>query len=226
MESVIIVLLLLIGFFFVVHQRYGQQEVLKDSDYKKKGALLNAQESIFYQALLSALGQNGVVLCKVNMSNVLAPVSTNKKKWFIANNRINKSYFDFVICDSRTLEPRVVLEMDDGKPLNKGKIDRQKLVLHVCKSAGVPLIGANVKLSYQVSKLKRLLATHIDLIEVDKEVRFCKKCGSPMVVKIATQGDYKGRRFFTCSRQPTCTYTENYNVVFGDEDDVEPSGGI
>ena len=66
----------------------------------------------------------------------------------------------------------------------------------MCKSSGIPLIGTSVKHSYQVSRLRRLLATHIDLIESEKEVRFCKRCGSPMVIKTATQGDFKGRRFY------------------------------
>ncbi len=178
------------------------------------------QQAAFYNALTTAVGTHGVVFAKVNMSNVLAPAKTNtKKNWFIANNKISRSYFDFVVCDPRTLEPRVIIELDNGKELNKGKVDREKLLIHVCKSAGLPLIGASVKHSYQVSRLKRLLATHIDLIEPAKEVRFCKKCGSPMIIKLASQGDYKGRRFFTCSRQPNCTYTENYNVVFDVEEE-------
>jgi ssDNA-binding Zn-finger/Zn-ribbon topoisomerase 1 len=182
-------------------------------------------ESAFYNALKTAVGDHGVVLAKVNMANLVAPTKTNnKKEWFIAYNRIAKSYFDFVVCDARTLEPRVIIELDDGKELKKGKVEREKLLIHVCKSANIPLIGTNVKLSYQVSKLRRLLAAHIDLIESDKEVRFCKRCGSPMVIKTASQGDFKGRRFFTCSRQPHCTYTENYNVVFEQDNfDEDPS---
>ncbi|MGR5488668.1 DUF2726 domain-containing protein, partial [Vibrio alfacsensis] len=95
-------------------------------------------------------------------------------------------------------------EYDNGQKLDKGKVERQKLIMQVCKSANIPLIGASVMLSYQVSKIRRLLAAHIDLIEPEKEVRFCKRCGSPMTIKTATQGDFKGRRFFTCSRQPLC----------------------
>ncbi|MDW1553344.1 DUF2726 domain-containing protein, partial [Vibrio sp. YT-18] len=107
---------------------------------------------------------------------------------------------------------------DNGQQLNKGKVERQKLLMHVCKSANLPLIGTSVKHSYQVGRLRRLLAAHIYLIEPEKEVRFCKKCGSPMIIKTASQGEFKGRRFFTCSRQPNCTYTENYNVVFESDD--------
>ena len=220
MESVFVVVGLLVLFFFFVQKRYAKQDELKDSHYKKKGALLNMKETAFYNALLSAVGQHGIIMSKVSMTSVIAPLETNKKKWFIANNRISKSYFDYVVCDPRTLQVRVARELDDGRELDKGKVERQKLLMHVCKSSGIPLIGTSVKHSYQVSRLRRLLATHIDLIESEKEVRFCKRCGSPMVIKTATQGDFKGRRFFTCSRQPQCTYTENYNVIFDEEDDI------
>lgn len=77
-----------------------------------------------------------------------------------------------MVCDARTLEPRVVLELDDGKELQKGKVEREKLLLHVCKSANIPLIGTNIRMSYQVGKLRRLLAAHIDLIQTEQEVRF------------------------------------------------------
>lgn len=217
MESVFIVVVILVVFFLVVQRRYLKPDELKDSAYKKKGPLLNMQESAFYNALVTAVGSHGVVLAKVSMANAVAPLATDKKAWFIANNRIAKSYFDFVVCDPRTLQPRVVIELDNGKELDKGKVERQKLLMHVCKSASIPLIGASIKHSYQVGRLRRLLAAHIDLIEPEKEVRFCKRCGSPMNIKVASQGEHKGRRFFTCSRQPHCTYTENYNVVFEEE---------
>ncbi len=219
MTNIFIVVALLVLFFYFIQKALARQDDGKEFSYKSKGPVLNMSEGAFYNALKTAVGDHGVVMAKVNIANVLIPAKVkNKKQWFIAYNRIAKSYFDFVVCDARTLEPRVVIELDDGKELKKGKVDREKLIIQVCKSANIPLIGANLKLSYQVAKLRRLLAAHIDLIEADKEVRFCKRCGSPMVIKTASQGDFKGRRFFTCSRQPHCTYTENYNVVYGFEE--------
>lgn len=219
MVNIFIVVVVLVAFFYFAQKYLLKQENTAEYQYRKKGPLLNMSEGAFYNALVAAVGEHGVILSKVAMGTVLVPHKTkNKKEWFIANNQIAKSYFDYVVCDARTLEPRVIIELDNGRELDKGKIDRQKLIMQVCKSAGLPLIGANIKYSYQVGKLRRLLAAHIDLIESDKEVRFCKRCGSPMVVKVATQGEFKGRRFFTCSRQPHCTYTENYNVIFDDEE--------
>lgn len=228
MTNIFIIVALLVVFFVVIQKYVIRHDDTKDYAYKRKGPVLNIAESTFYNALKTAVGEHGVVLTKVSMAHVVTPAKLqNKKQWFIASNRIARSYFNFVVCDARTLEPRVVVELDDGKELNKSKIEREKLLMHVCKTANIPLIGANIKYSYQVGKLRRLLAAHIDLIETDKEVRFCKRCGSPMVIKVASQGEFKGRRFFTCSRQPHCTYTENYNVVFelddnNESNDIEP----
>lgn len=215
MTNIFIIVAVLVIFFALIKKYILKEQDAKLISYRKKAALLNANEVAFFNALKAAVGDKGVVCTKVNLSSVVIPNGVRgKKHWLIANNRIAKSYFDFVVCDPRTLEVRVALELDDGRSLERGKIEREKLLLQVCKSANIPLIGASVKYSYQVSRLRRLLATHIDLIEVEKEVRFCRKCGSPMVIKTATHGEFSGRRFFTCSRQPQCTYTENYNVIF------------
>ncbi|MDN3696954.1 MULTISPECIES: DUF2726 domain-containing protein [Vibrio] len=215
MTNIFIIVAVLVLFFIIIQKYVVKSDDTKDHNYQKKSNLLNMQEGAFYNALKSAVGEHGAVFAKVNMSSVVTPAKArNKKDWFIANNKISRSYFDFVVCDPRSMEIRVVIALDNGKELNKGKAEREKLLMHVCKTANIPLIGASVRHSYQVSRLKRLLAAHIDLIEPEKEVRFCRKCGSPMIIKVASQGEFKGRRFFTCSRQPNCTYTENYNVVF------------
>lgn len=220
MTNIFIIVALLILFFFIIQKYVVKQDDSKDYAYRVKGPVLRSQEVAFFNALKTAVGEHGVVFSKVNMSSVIAPRDiVSKKQLFIASNKISRSHFDYLICDPRTFEPRVVIELDNGKELNKSKVEREKLLIQVCKSANIPLIGTSVKHSYQVGRLRRLLAAHIDLIEPDKEIRFCKKCGSPMVIKVASQGEFKGRRFFTCSRQPNCTYTENYNVVFDTDDD-------
>lgn len=221
MESIVIIFVLLVIFFIFAQKKLVKQDTLKESSFKKKGPLLNLKEGAFFNALRTAVGDNGVVMAKVNMTTVIGPEAKNKKQWFVANQRIAKSYFDYVVCDPRTMEVRVVIELDNGLELNKGKVEREKLLIHVCKSANIPLIGTSIRHSYQVSRLRRLLAAHIDLIEEDGDIRFCKKCGSPMVIRIASAGEHKGRRFFTCSRQPQCNYTENYNVVFETDEGSE-----
>ncbi|MDC0611634.1 DUF2726 domain-containing protein [Vibrio sp.] len=222
MANVFLILIILVLVFFIAQKYVIKKDDTKDYQYKIRGPVLTPNESAFYQALISAVGQHGIVLANVTMDKVIKPKDIKSKKdLYIASGKITRNYFQYLICDARTYEPRAVVELNDGRALDKGKADREKLLIHVCKTANIPLIGGNIKYSYQVGKLRRLLAAHIDLIEPDKEVRFCKKCGSPMVVKVATMGEFKGRRFFTCSRQPHCTYTENYNVVYEDDEEYD-----
>lgn len=219
MWSIFIIVTVLVVFFLVIQRYVIGRNARQEYDYQKKNTVLNANEVAFYNALKAAVAEQGVILPKVSMAQVVSPKKqTNKKDWFIANNRIARSYFDFVICDPRNLAPRVAIELNDGKALNKKKVEREKQLIQVCKTANLPLIGTNVRHSYQVSRLRRLLAAHIDLIEPDKEVRFCKRCGSPMLVRVASQGEFKGHRFYTCSRLPHCTYTENYNTSLMQEE--------
>ncbi|MGR5541303.1 DUF2726 domain-containing protein, partial [Vibrio campbellii] len=121
MQSIFIILIVLVIFFVVVQKRVIKSDELKDSRYKKRAAVLNGQEVSFLQALQEAVGKHGVIMPKVTMTKVVSPIATNKKQWFISNSRIAKSYFDYVICDPRTLEPRVIIELDDGRALDKGK---------------------------------------------------------------------------------------------------------
>ncbi|NLS14086.1 DUF2726 domain-containing protein [Vibrio sp. SM6] len=219
MTNIFLIVAVLVVLFWLIQKFIIKPNKTIEFHYRQKGAMLNAQEVAFFNALKEAVGNHGVVFAKVNIANVLAPRNIKSQKQYgFAVNRIARYHFDFVICDSRTFEPRVIIELDNGKPLEKAKMERQKLLIQLCKSANLPLIGGSVKYSYQVGKLRRLLAAHIDLIEPEREVRFCKKCRSPMVLRTATHGEFKGRRFFTCSRQPNCTYTENYNVVFENDE--------
>ena len=139
----------------------------------------------------------------------------SKAKWISAYKEAKQNHFDFVVCDPRTLEVRCAIALSSTSAMNRGRRKREEFMIRACQSSGIPLIATSVKHSYQVDKLKMLLATHIDLITatVKKEVRFCRKCDSPMNTKVASSGEHKGSRFFTCSRHPTCNYTENFNVV-------------
>ena len=78
MESVFVVVGLLVLFFFFVQKRYAKQDELKDSHYKKKGALLNMKETAFYNALLSAVGQHGIIMSKHDQCD--SPIRNQQKE--------------------------------------------------------------------------------------------------------------------------------------------------
>jgi hypothetical protein len=43
------------------------------------------------------------------------------------------------------------------------------------------------------------------------ETKLCPKCGSTLILRKATKGQYIGRQFYGCSNYPKCKYIESYN---------------
>ncbi|WP_104399696.1 DUF2726 domain-containing protein [Vibrio penaeicida] len=211
MQSVAILLFVLVTVFLVYQKYFAKRYAPITYPYKKVGNLMSGPEVAFYNALITAVDNRALVFAKVHMADVLMPApNKDKKKWLAAFNRIARKHLDFVICRPGTLEVLCIIEFDNGKELNKTKAEREKLLMHVCKTSGIPLIGANEKYAYQVGRLRKVLAEYVDTIDIEPEVRFCKECQSPMVVKVGVQGPHKGKRYYACSRYPNCRHTEDF----------------
>ncbi|MGL5470157.1 MAG: hypothetical protein ACRDCT_18505, partial [Shewanella sp.] len=73
MFEIFLVVILLVVFFLVIQKYVIRADTHQEYAYKKKGPLLNMQEGALYNALVSAVGEHGVVLAKVNMANVITP---------------------------------------------------------------------------------------------------------------------------------------------------------
>jgi hypothetical protein len=212
MLEIAIVFTLLIALFVIVQKSLLKKHIEETASYILKRSVLTANEKAYYTALIEALNGKAIVQVKTQISQVISPqASKNKKEWVKAYSRISRSSFDFVICELETFHPICVIEFDNGKELDKAKVERERLLLNVCKSANLPLLGGSIKHTYQVNKLRQLLSPYIKNLIADNQVRFCKKCHSPMVVKTASSGELQGRKFFICSRAPSCNYLENIN---------------
>lgn len=79
---------------------------------KKK--LLTANELDFYQKLLLAVSPRWTVLAQVSMGALLdtALKPAHPRYWEVRNTFAQK-ICDFVLCDPRTLEPVLIVELDD-----------------------------------------------------------------------------------------------------------------
>ncbi|TMX68706.1 hypothetical protein DA096_03500, partial [Vibrio rotiferianus] len=80
MTNIFIIVVLLVVFFFIIQKYVVKQDDTKDYPYRSKGPVLKGPESAFFNALRAAVGEHGVVLAKVNMSNVVVPKDIKNKK--------------------------------------------------------------------------------------------------------------------------------------------------
>lgn len=59
----------------------------------------------------------------------------------------------------------------------------------------------------------------MDVMENDLAKKLCPRCGSELVLRIAKQGENKGKQFYGCSSFPKCRYIEK-NLKANAENDV------
>jgi hypothetical protein len=79
-----------------------------------KRALLTGNEIDFYRRLLRVLGRDFAVLPQVSMGALMATTLTpdHPDYWPVRESFASK-IIDFVVCDSKTFDPLLVVELDD-----------------------------------------------------------------------------------------------------------------
>tara|TARA_R110002049_G_scaffold13509_2_gene58535 strand:- start:167751 stop:168461 length:711 start_codon:yes stop_codon:yes gene_type:complete len=199
----------------------------EEFSYTKKAEFLSNAERSFFGVLVQAVDNHGTVLAKVRVADVLAPKKGNDKStWQKAFNRISAKHFDFIICESSSLDPIVAVELDDRSHKSKSASKRDAIKDSSCESAGVPLVRIKAAHSYVVSDLRQMLADHLPGLSVqsakpsletaksklttESEPRLqssspsCPKCNSDMLLRESKKGKHAGKKFWGCSQFPNC----------------------
>jgi hypothetical protein len=128
-------------------------------------------------------------------------------------------HVDFLLCDPTSLQPVAAIELDDKSHQRKSAQERDAVKDAVFATAGLPLERVVVSRGYDTEALAARLAPYLNnhqsqtvgyeppsaAVKVDVEdAPMCPKCGTPMVVKVAKQGQYKGKQFYACPNYPKC----------------------
>ncbi len=80
--------------------------------------------------------------------------SANGRKWL---NKILSKHIDFVLCDPRSLEPVVCIELDDDSHNRPDRIERDKFVNDAFDAADLPLLRIPVESSYNAREVRDLI---------------------------------------------------------------------
>lgn len=80
----------------------------------KKKKLLTANELDFYRKLVAACGARWTVLVQVSMGAMVDTTlkPTHSRYWDVRN-MFSQKICDFVLCDPKTLDPVLIVELDD-----------------------------------------------------------------------------------------------------------------
>ena len=190
-------------------------------EYARKTEFLSPAERSFFGVLQSAVGDNGIVLAKVRIADVIAPSKTaDKAKWQRSFNRISAKHFDFLVCTVDSVEPIVAVELDDKSHQSKSARARDQAKDDAANSAGLPLMRVAADRSYSTNQLRAELGEFgvncgdhqsPPLISDAEEGTVsntpppkCPKCQSDLVLRKGAKGKFAGKKFWGCSQFPNC----------------------
>lgn len=202
----------------------------KPLPYRLRDDFLSPAELTYYQVLKSVLGSKAAVCAKVRLADLLFVSHTEN---FHAHfNRISPRHIDFLICEASTMRPVLAIEVDDSSHSRSDRIERDRFIDNAMAAAGFPLLRVEAQRQYSqqqvIDQLKPFLIkpkpaqTTEDALESDVSESpnaeksttpppNCPKCGIPMVLRVATKGVHKGKRFYGCVNFPKCREVLPFN---------------
>ena len=190
-------------------------------EYARKPEFLSPAERSFFGVLQSAVGDNGIVLAKVRIADVIAPSKTaDKAKWQRSFNRISAKHFDFLVCTADSVDPVVAVELDDKSHQSKSARARDQAKDDAAYSAGLPLMRIAADRAYSTNQVRAELREfgmsfgdhqsppfNSDVVEAtasNNSPPKCPKCQSDLVLRKGAKGKFAGKKFWGCSQFPNC----------------------
>jgi very-short-patch-repair endonuclease len=210
-----------LGFLFKVLGIGGSQHdtEVETLPYRQRDNFLSAAELNFFHVLNRVAGNHFHVCTKVRISDLLYVVQRRSNMGHA--NRIDRKHVDFVLCDPKTMQPALVIELDDASHQRKDRQDRDKLVDGAFTTAGMSILHVACQRSYNDEELKQQIRVALGPEQIvsnetsssvpipntpviDREAPFCPKCNIVMVQRTASRGSNKGKRFWACPSYPEC----------------------
>jgi hypothetical protein len=190
--------------------------------YSVRDHFLSPAEHSFFMVLKSVVSDSALISIKVGLGDLFYAKSGDPSKYRIYTNKIDRKHVDFLLCDPKTVQPILGIELDDKSHQRSDRQARDEFVENVFQAAKLPLIRVPVKHSYSTSELQALLNPYLTSskqqmpvsLVVDAELPpSCPKCGSEMVLRTAKSGANQGEKFWGCTKFPQCRGILKYTAT-------------
>ncbi len=206
-----------LSIFFPRTKAFDQEnleiDVSQALPYRVRDDFLSNAELSFYHVLKTMAGEKVTICPKVSLAEIFF---VNQQKDFYAfQNRINRKRIDFLLCDAKTLDPILAIELDDSSHQRQDRIERDAFVDEVFKNARLPLVHIPVRTTYNMQELALVFKSVVHdqaaanqppapAVQTPSGVPICPKCGVAMVVRTAKRGAKPNQQFFGCPNYPRC----------------------
>lgn len=156
--GLVVILLVIGGVLSFLKQQQGEGGVGDDRvlPYRKNKYLLTKAEASFYHHLTKCVAGQYVVFVKVRLIDLIG-VKKGAEQYAKFRNYIINKHIDFVLCTLDTLEPRLLIELDDKSHEREDRQKRDKFVDRACAAAEVEIMHVPVKRSYEMEEIRDYL---------------------------------------------------------------------
>lgn len=121
--------------------------------YRRVDSLLTRGERAFFDVLLSVIPPTQTLFAKVRLLDLLI-VPRGTSKYMSHVGRVQSKHVDFVLCDSDTLAPRLVIELDDASHRGAKRAARDAFLDRALRTAGIPILRITARSAYQAQPLR------------------------------------------------------------------------
>ena len=157
----LVLLLVFVGVVYVVLRKLGLITEGARGGLSDGGApgyrlrsLLTQGELTFYRALIPVVSARHVVMVKVRLAD-LVEVNGRGKGAGAARNRVIAKHVDFVLCGLDSMEPVLVIELDDATHDDWGRQASDAVKDGALASAGLPVLRVRAAGKYGSAEISR-----------------------------------------------------------------------
>jgi len=132
------------------------------SPYERSPTLLTAAERDFFAMLQQAAPARHQIFAQVRLANLVQVkqwARRDKSHWW----RIQAKCVDFVLIDSATFSPRLVVELDDASHNRADRQARDAFVDDVLAAAGIPILHVRWQRRYDTRTLAEQIAGRLGI---------------------------------------------------------------
>ena len=156
------ILLLLIVLLFIVFLLILILRKPPAFPFEKVDSLMTKTELNFYNVLRTVIDEDLSLFSKVRMADIITVIK-GSDSWRGHFNKIQAKHVDFLICDAETIEPLLIIELDDKSHERPDRIARDEFVDAAMDAADLEIIHIPVQDTYDQDELRRIIYDYLEL---------------------------------------------------------------
>ena len=178
--------------------------------YRLRDKFMSTTELALFRTLQNMAGGHYIVCPKVALNDIFYIVRPNENVHFF--NKLFRKHVDFLLCDPKSLQPSIGVEM--VKPVTKNETrEADQFMEDLFLSAGLPLVHVPSTETYAQHELTELFQLSILKVKETRSLRgagrgdsvpTCPVCSRMMVLRMHRTGPNKGKMYYGCADNPRC----------------------